>query len=56
MIIRNKRVEREECKEIKKNESMIVRVEAKALVYANYQCDWSMKRYKAATLIRLHIT
>jgi len=36
MIIRNERVEREECKETKKNKSMIVKVKAKALVYANY--------------------
>ncbi len=27
----------------------------KALVYANYWCDWSMKRYKAATLIKIHV-
>jgi len=56
MIIRNKRVEREECEEMKKNESTITRVWVKALVYANYWCDWSMKRYKATTLIRLHVT
>ncbi len=56
MIIRNERVEREECEEMKKNESMIVRVWAKALVCANYRCDWSMKRYKAVTLTRLHVT
>ncbi len=56
MTIRNERVEREECKEMKKNESMIMRVWARALVCANYQCDWSIKRYKAATLIKLHVT
>jgi len=39
MTIRNERVEREECEEMKKNESIIARVEAKALVYANYRCD-----------------
>ncbi len=39
MTIRNERVERKECKEMKKNESMIARVELKALVYANYRCD-----------------
>ena len=49
-------VEREECEETKKNESTIARVWAKMLVYANYQCDWLTKRYKAATLIRLHVT
>ncbi len=27
----------------------------KALVYANYQCDWSMKKYEAATLIKIHV-
>jgi len=56
MIIRNKRVEREGCEEMKKNESTITKVWVKALVYANYWCDWSMKRYKATTLIRLHVT
>ena len=56
MTIRNERVECEECKETKKNESMIARVWARALVYANYQCDWLTRRYKAATLIRLHVT
>ncbi len=39
MTIRNERVEREECKETKKNESMIARVWARALVCTNYQCD-----------------
>ncbi len=56
MTIRNERVKREECEETKKNESTIARVWARALVYANYWCDWSMKRYKAATLSRLHVT
>ena len=56
MTIRNERVEREECKETKKNKSMIARVWARVFVYTNYQCDWSMKRYKAATLTRLHVT
>ncbi len=55
MTIKNERVEREKCEETKKNESMIVRVWARALIYANYQCDWSTRRYKAATLIRLHV-
>ncbi len=27
----------------------------KVLVCANYQCDWSMKRYKATTLIKIHV-
>ena len=39
MTIRNERVEREECEETKKNESMITRIEARALVYVNYRCD-----------------
>ncbi len=56
MIIRNERVECEECKETKKNESTIAKVWARALVCANYRCDWSTRRYKAATLIRLHVT
>ncbi len=46
----------EECEETKKNESTNARVWARALVCANYQCDWSTRRYKAATLIRLHVT
>ncbi len=45
ITIRNERVEREECKETKKNKSMIARVWAKALVYANYWCDWLTKRF-----------
>ncbi len=56
MTIRNERVEREECEETKKNESTIARVWARALVCANYQYDWSIKRYKVATLIRLYVT
>ncbi len=56
MTIRNERVEREESEETKKNESMIARVWARVLVCANYQCDWSTRRYKAATLTRLHVT
>ncbi len=56
LTIRNERVEREESKRTKKNESMIARVWARALVCANYRCDWLTKRYKAATLIRLHVT
>ncbi len=56
MIIRNERVECEECEEMKKNESTIARVEARVLVCINYQCDWLTRRYKAATLIRLHVT
>jgi len=56
MTIRNEKVERKECKEMKKNESTIAKIEARVLIYANYQCDWSMKRYKAAILIRLHVT
>ncbi len=31
MIIRNERVERQECKETKKNESMIMRIEKERL-------------------------
>ncbi len=56
MIIRNERVEREKCEETKKNESTMTRVWARAFVCTNYRCDWLMKRYKAATLIRLHVT
>ncbi len=56
MTIRNERVECKECKETKKNESMIAKVWAKVLICVNYWYDWSMKRYKAATLIRLHVT
>ncbi len=56
MTIKNERVEREECKETKKNESTIARVWARVLVCTNYQYDWSTKRYKAMTLIRLHVT
>ncbi len=56
MTIRNERVECKECKKMKKNESMIVRVWARAFICANYQYDWLMRRYKAATLIRLHVT
>ncbi len=56
MIIRNERVEREESEEIKKNESMMMKVWEKALVCTNYQCDWSTRRYKAVTLVRLYVT
>ena len=56
MTIRNESLERKECEETKKNKSMIARVEARVLVYANYRCDWSTRRYKAATLIKLHVT
>ncbi len=56
MIIRNEKVECKESERMKKNESMIARVWAKALVCTNYQCDWLMRKYKAATLIRLHVT
>jgi len=55
ITIRNERVKREESERMKKNESMIARIWARVLVYANYQCDWLTKRYKAATLIRLHV-
>ncbi len=36
MIIRNEKVKCKECKETKKNKSIMTRVWAKALVYVNY--------------------
>ncbi len=55
MTIKNERVEHEKSEEMKKNKNMIARVWAKVLVYANYRCDWSMRRYKATTLTKLHV-
>jgi len=39
MTIRNEKVERKKCKEMKKNESTIAKIEARVLIYTNYQCD-----------------
>ncbi len=42
-----------------RNEKMRTRkkevVWLKVLICTNYQCDWSMRRYKAATLIKIHV-
>jgi len=46
-----KRTRRDEKTRARKSEVVWL----KALVCTNYRCDWSIKRYKAVTLIKIHV-